>query len=52
VTIGARRGGDPAVLVASSAAAMAALGWRPEKADLATIIGDAWRFTQEQHQPA
>ena len=27
--------GDPAVLVASSEAAAAALGWRPEKTDLA-----------------
>jgi UDP-glucose 4-epimerase len=45
-----RRGGDPAVLVASSAAAMAELGWRPEKTDLTTIVSDAWRFTQ-QHQP-
>jgi UDP-glucose 4-epimerase len=45
-----RRGGDPAVLVASSAAATAALGWHAEKTDLATIVGDAWRFTQE-YQP-
>jgi UDP-glucose 4-epimerase len=45
-----RRGGDPAVLVASSAAATAELGWRPEKTDLTTIVGDAWRFAQE-HQP-
>jgi len=52
VTIAPRRSGDPAVLVASSAAATAALGWHPEKTDLATIIGDAWRFTQEQRQPA
>jgi UDP-glucose 4-epimerase len=50
VKIAPRRSGDPAVLVASSAAAIAALGWRPEKTDLATIVGDAWRFTQE-HQP-
>jgi UDP-glucose 4-epimerase len=42
-----RRDGDPAVLVASSAAAQAELGWRPERADLATIVGDAWRFTQQ-----
>ena len=40
-----RRAGDPAVLVASSEAAMAGLGWRPERTDLATIVGDAWRFT-------
>ena len=40
--------GDPAVLVASSAAATAALGWHPEKTDLLTIVGDAWRFAQER----
>jgi UDP-glucose 4-epimerase len=52
-TVAPRRAGDPAVLVASSAAAIAALGWRPQKTDLATIIGDAWRFAQErQQQPA
>jgi len=47
-TVVPRRAGDPAVLVASSAAASAALGWRPEKTDLLTIVGDAWRFTQER----
>ena len=41
-----RRAGDPAVLVASSDAATAALGWRPEKTDLLTIVADAWRFSQ------
>jgi len=40
-----RRNGDPAVLVASSEAATAELGWRPRHTDLATIVGDAWRFT-------
>jgi UDP-glucose 4-epimerase len=45
-TVTPRRAGDPAVLVASSAAASEALGWRPEKADLLTIVADAWRFTQ------
>jgi UDP-glucose 4-epimerase len=44
-----RRGGDPAVLVASSEAAAAALGWRPTRTDLATIVGDAWRFAQLRH---
>ncbi|MGQ0574504.1 MAG: UDP-glucose 4-epimerase GalE [Pseudonocardia sp.] len=39
-----RRAGDPAVLVASSEAAHAELGWRPTRTDLATIVGDAWRF--------
>ena len=36
--IAPRRAGDPAVLVASSAAASEALGWRPEKTDLLTIV--------------
>jgi UDP-glucose 4-epimerase len=39
-----RRAGDPAVLVASSDAAKAELVWRPSRTDLATIVGDAWRF--------
>ena len=43
-----RRDGDPAVLVASSEAASHALGWRPTRTDLATIVGDAWRFTRER----
>ena len=47
-TVVPRRAGDPAVLVASSAGATDALGWRPEKTDLLTIVGDAWRFTQER----
>jgi UDP-glucose 4-epimerase len=45
-----RRDGDPAVLVASSAAARAALGWRPVHTDMETIVGDAWRFVQEHAQ--
>src|SRR5919107_106503 len=52
VEVAPRRSGDPAVLVASSAAATDALGWRPEKTDLTTIVGDAWRFTQQQRQLA
>ncbi|WP_020495109.1 UDP-glucose 4-epimerase GalE [Sciscionella marina] len=39
-----RRGGDPAVLVASSAAAQRELGWQPKHPDLATMVGDAWTF--------
>lgn len=41
-----RRAGDPAVLIASSEAARTNLGWQPERTDIATIVGDAWRFTQ------
>jgi UDP-glucose 4-epimerase len=41
-----RRGGDPAVLVASAAAAREKLGWNPTRADLAGIVADAWQFAQ------
>jgi UDP-glucose 4-epimerase len=43
-----RRAGDPAVLIASSEAAQAQLGWRPRRTDLATIVGDAWRFARSR----
>ncbi|WP_328364213.1 UDP-glucose 4-epimerase GalE [Streptomyces sp. NBC_00445] len=42
----ARRGGDPAVLVASAGAARDRLGWSPSRADLAEIVADAWKFAQ------
>jgi UDP-glucose 4-epimerase len=42
-----RRGGDPAVLVASAEAAREKLGWNPTRADLAGIVADAWEFTQK-----
>ncbi|MDT0545859.1 MULTISPECIES: UDP-glucose 4-epimerase GalE [Streptomyces] len=41
-----RRGGDPAVLVASAERAKERLGWSPRSADLAGIVADAWRFAQ------
>ncbi|GEL20673.1 UDP-glucose 4-epimerase GalE [Pseudonocardia asaccharolytica] len=43
-----RRPGDPAILVASSDRAMAELGWNPVRTELAGIIADAWRFTQDR----
>ena len=36
-----RRAGDPAALVADNAAILAALDWRPERADLNLIVRDA-----------
>ncbi|MHC5904644.1 UDP-glucose 4-epimerase GalE [Streptomyces sp. S6] len=42
-----RRGGDPAVLVASAATAREKLGWQPSRADLAGIVADAWAFAQQ-----
>ncbi|GGT98603.1 UDP-glucose 4-epimerase GalE [Streptomyces violascens] len=44
--IAARRGGDPAVLVASAARAHERLGWQPSRADLAGIVADAWAFAR------
>ncbi|MQA09123.1 MAG: UDP-glucose 4-epimerase GalE [Pseudonocardiaceae bacterium] len=46
-----RRGGDPAVLVASSERARTELGWKPERANLDDMVADAWAFTQSR-QPA
>ncbi len=39
-----RRPGDPPVLIADSAAMRRALDWHPTRADLGTIIEDAWRW--------
>ncbi|HVH20817.1 MAG TPA: UDP-glucose 4-epimerase GalE [Pseudonocardia sp.] len=46
-----RRDGDPAVLIASSDAARAELGWQPKRTDLASMVGDAWTFAQRQPTP-
>jgi UDP-glucose 4-epimerase len=45
---GARRPGDPAFLVASSARAKAELGWTPRFASLDTIVGTAWQFKERR----
>lgn len=42
----ARRPGDPAVLVASSARARDILGWRPAYTGIEAIIDTAWRWHQ------
>jgi UDP-glucose 4-epimerase len=44
-----RRPGDPAVLVASSAAIQRDLGWSPRHPDLDDIIGSAWSWHQRLH---
>ncbi|MEV7284224.1 UDP-glucose 4-epimerase GalE [Streptomyces sp. NPDC093252] len=46
-TAAPRRGGDPAVLVASAATARERLGWHPSRPGLADIVTDAWRFAQQ-----
>ncbi|WP_194814581.1 UDP-glucose 4-epimerase GalE [Nocardia sp. XZ_19_385] len=47
VHLAERRPGDPAVCIAASDKAHRELGWKPEHADLETIVGDAWRFHRE-----
>jgi len=42
-----RRAGDPAVLVASSEKIRRELGWKPQYADLETIIASAWRWHRQ-----
>jgi UDP-glucose 4-epimerase len=44
VVDGPRRAGDPARLVADATKARRDLGWTPQHAALAAIIGDAWRW--------
>ncbi len=46
VRVGARRPGDPAVLVASSAKIKRELGWEPEFQDLRKIVSSAWDWLQ------
>jgi UDP-glucose 4-epimerase len=47
VRTGARRPGDPAVLVASSERIRRELGWHPAMQDLRVIIESAWKWMQE-----
>jgi UDP-glucose 4-epimerase len=47
VSVGARRAGDPAVLVASSEKIQGELGWRATR-DLRAMAADAWEFTQSR----
>jgi UDP-glucose 4-epimerase len=51
VNAGARRPGDPAVLVASSERIAKTLGWRPQQSSLDDIVGSAWKWeTTFAHQ--
>jgi UDP-glucose 4-epimerase len=43
-----RRPGDPPMLVAASARIRAELGWKAEKAELETMVADAWAFMQRR----
>ena len=45
-TVGTRRAGDPAVLLASSVRARSELKWKPVYSDLDVIVETAWRWYQ------
>ncbi len=45
-SIGPRRAGDPAELVADPSLAMRQLGWSPQLSDLDTIVNTAWAWHQ------
>jgi UDP-glucose 4-epimerase len=47
-----RRTGDPAILVAASDRAREELGWKPEHAELTSIVSDAWEFAQHRQSLA
>ncbi len=46
VTIGPRREGDPARLVASSEKARTQLGWNPTRSGVEQMVGSAWEWMQ------
>jgi UDP-glucose-4-epimerase GalE len=48
--LAARRAGDPAVLVASSARAQSTLSWVPRLSDLDSIVGTAWTWHRAHPQ--
>ena len=48
VRFGPRRAGDPPELVGDASRIRAELGWAPRHADLADIVGTAWRWHQAQ----
>jgi UDP-arabinose 4-epimerase len=48
VAVGPRRPGDPPVLVADSRAARDALKWRPQHAELSTLVASAYRWMLAQ----
>ncbi len=48
-SVGARRAGDPAALVADPSAANRDLGWQPKMSDLESIVATAWAWHQKVH---
>ena len=46
--VGERRAGDPPSLVAAAGKLREALGWKPQYADLRTIVEHAWNFARKR----
>jgi UDP-arabinose 4-epimerase len=49
-SVGPRRAGDPAALVADPSAANRDLGWQPKISDLESIVATAWAWHQKGHR--
>lgn len=49
-TVGERRPGDPAELVADPSLAEKTLGWRAQNSDIDTIVETAWRWHRRNYQ--
>jgi UDP-arabinose 4-epimerase len=49
MSLGPRRPGDPAILVADASLAASELGFRPQRSDLKTIIATAWSWHRKAH---
>ncbi|RMH14565.1 MAG: UDP-glucose 4-epimerase GalE [Gammaproteobacteria bacterium] len=52
VGIGARREGDPSVLVADASRARKELGWKPQYPDLEQIVAHAWKWEKKSGREA
>ena len=51
IRVGPRRPGDPPSLVASSARAIAELGWKPANQSLEVIVESGWRWMRDRGRP-
>jgi len=50
ISMGPRRAGDPAVLLADSTRAQLQLGWKPVRSDLPSIVSSAWNWHKKSWQ--
>jgi len=48
-TVGPRREGDPAILVADSTRLQKTLGWKPKYITLDSMVESAWKFDSKKN---